>query len=60
MSGINPQYKERPRDWQNLFAITRFRYIKVFFCFFAFSITGVLKEVRSFYRGLCYIERGSL
>ena len=26
---IEPPYNEGPRDWQNLFAITRFRYIEV-------------------------------
>ena len=26
---MEPRYNELPRDWQNLFAITRFRYIEV-------------------------------
>ena len=26
---MEPGYNELPRDWQNLFAITRFRYIEV-------------------------------
>ena len=24
---VEPRYNEAPRDWQNMFAITRFRYI---------------------------------
>ena len=40
--------KEGLRDWQNLLAETRFRYIKVLFVFvfvFCFFITGVKKFV---------------
>ena len=28
---VEPRYKEGPWDWQNLFAITRLRYIQVLF-----------------------------
>ena len=28
---LEPQYNERPRDWQTLFTITRFCYVKVLF-----------------------------
>ena len=38
-------YNKGPRDWQNLFAVTRFRYIEVFF-FIYFTIIGVKKTVR--------------
>ena len=31
---VEPRYNEGPRDWQNVFAITRFRYIKVLFHIF--------------------------
>ena len=31
---VDPQCNEGPRDWQNLFAITRFRYIEALFCIF--------------------------
>ena len=48
-----PRYNEVPRDWQNAFAITRFRYIDVlfhiFYCFWD-------KENRSLFQGLRYIE----
>ena len=39
-------YNKGPRDWQNLFAVTRFRYIEVFFFFIYFTIIGVKKTVR--------------
>ena len=29
---VEPRYNEGPRDWQNLFAIKRFRYIEVLSC----------------------------
>ena len=41
---VEPGYNERPRDCQNLFAVTRFRYIEVGSFFFTFS--GVKKIVR--------------
>ena len=47
------QFKEKPRDWQNLFAITRFRYIEVIFHIFHYHWS---KEICSSYRGLRYIE----
>ena len=56
MPSIKPQYNpytERPRDWQNLFAVTRFRYIEVLIDIF-YYYWG--KENRSLYRGLRYIE----
>ena len=46
---VERRYNERPRDWQNLFAlmITRFRYIYISrFFFIYFAITGVKKIVR--------------
>ena len=43
------------RDWLNLFSVTRFRYIEVFF--HIFTVTGV-KQNSSLYRGLLY--RGSI
>ena len=48
-----PRYNEVPRDWQNPFAITRFRYIEVLFHIFYYFWD---KENRSLYRGLRYIE----
>ena len=50
---MEPQYNEVPRDWQNVFAIARFRYIEVLFHIF-YYYWG--KENRSLYRGLRYIE----
>ena len=41
-----------PKDWQNMFAITKFRYIAAFSIYFTIART----EYRSLYRGLCYIE----
>ena len=49
---VEPRYNEGPRDWQNLFAITRFRYIEVLFPIFCYYWG---KDNRSLYRGL-YIE----
>ena len=31
---VEPRYNEGPRDWQNMFVITRFRYIEVLFHIF--------------------------
>ena len=50
---MDPRYNEVPRDWQNLFAITRFRYVEVLFHIF-YCYWG--KENRSLYRGLRYTE----
>ena len=50
---VEPRYNEGPRDWQNLFAITRFCYIEVLFHIF-YYYRG--KENRSLYRGLRYLE----
>ena len=46
---VEPRFNEVPRDWQNVFTITRFSYIKVLFHIF-YHYWG--KENRSF----CYIE----
>ena len=40
---MDPRYHEKPRDWQNTFAVTRFRYMEVLL-FIYFPITGV-KEI---------------
>ena len=53
VQSVEPRYNEGPRDWQNLFAITRFRYIEVLFHRFSYY-WGT--EYRSLYRGLRYIE----
>ena len=42
------------RDWQHLFAITRFLLSRFFFRYF--TITGAKKKNCSLYRGLRYIE----
>ena len=41
---VEPRHNKALRDWQNLFAIMRFRYIEVLFHIY-FSITGVKKIV---------------
>ena len=50
---MEPRYNKGPREWQNLFAISRFRFIKVLFHAFYYCWG---KENRSFYEGLRYIE----
>ena len=50
---MEPRYNEVPRNWKNVFAITRFRYIKVLFHIFYYYWS---KESHSLYRGLRYIE----
>ena len=50
---VEPPYNEGPRDWQNMFAITRFRYVEVLFHIFYYCWG---KEKRSLYRELRYIE----
>ena len=50
---MEPQYNKGPMDWQNLFAIKRFHYIKVLFHMF-YDYWG--KENCSLYQGLRYIE----
>ena len=42
---MDPRYHEKPRDWQNTFAMTRFRYMEVLL-FIYFPITGVKKIFR--------------
>ena len=42
---FEPRYNEGQRDWQNLFTVTKFRYILRFF-FIYFTITGAKKFVR--------------
>ena len=50
---IEPRYNEGPRDWQNMFAITRFRHIEVLF--HIFTITRV-KKIDSYIEDFCYVE----
>ena len=50
---VEPRCDEGPRDWQNLFAIPRFRYIEVLFHTFYYYWS---KENCSLYRGLRHIE----
>ena len=54
---VEPRYNEVPRDWQNVFAITRFRYIKVLFNIFSYY-WGTKKSFviprTSLYRGSLY------
>ena len=42
---MDPRYHEKPSDWQNTFAMTRFRYMEVLL-FIYFTITGVKKIFR--------------
>ena len=54
---VEPRYNEGPGDWQNLFAITRFRYIQVLF-HMSYYYWG--KENRLLYRGVRCMEVRSL
>ena len=54
---VEPPYNEGPRDWQNLFGIMRFCYIKVLLHILYYQWG---KENRSLYRGLCFDYKGSL
>ena len=51
-------YKEGPRIWKNLFALTKFRFMDRLWRFFFiyFAITRAKSIVRYIYRGLGYIE----
>ena len=51
---VETRYDEGLRDWQNLFAITRFLFIEVLFRTFLYYYRG--NENCSLYRGLGYIE----
>ena len=42
---MDPRCHEKPSDWQNMFAMTRFRYMDVLL-FIYFTITGVKKIFR--------------
>ena len=42
---MEPRYHEKPRDWQNTFDMTRFRYMEVLL-FIYFTTTGVKKIFR--------------
>ena len=50
---VKPRCNEGPRDWQNLFALSRIHHIEVLFHTF-YNYRG--KENRSLYRGLHYRE----
>ena len=50
---VDHRYNEGPSDWQNLYAITRFRYFEVLFHIFYYCWS---KENHSLYRELRYIE----
>ena len=43
-STLEPLYNEGPRDWSNMFAVTRFRFIELLFQYF--TITGARNIVR--------------
>ena len=57
-STVEPRYNEGPRDWQNMFVITRFRYIEVLFhIFYHYTKKSFAVPMTSLYRGSLY--RGS-
>ena len=53
---VEPRYNEGPRDRQNGFTKTRFRYIEVLFYIFHIFHYYWGKENRALNRGLRYIE----
>ena len=53
LNTVEPEHNKVPKDRQNLFAITRFRYIKVLF-HMLYYYWG--KEDRLLYRGLPYTK----
>jgi len=50
---VEQRYNEEPWDWENMFVITRLRYIDVIFHIFNYYWG---KENRLLYRGLRYTE----
>ena len=46
-SVMEPQNNDGPRDWQNLFPIKRFHYIKVLFHYFITTVSKII---------VCYTE----
>ena len=56
LNSVVPRYNEGLRDWQNLFAITRFRYIEVLFQIFYYyrgkEIVRYTEDIA--YRGSSY------
>ena len=53
LNKVKPEYNKVPSDWQNLYAVTSFRYIKVLFHMF-YYYWG--KDNRLLYRGLPYTK----
>ena len=51
---MEPRNNEGPRDWQSVFALTRFRYIEILF-HRSFDDWGKKKN-RSLYPGTFYVE----
>ena len=51
VSSVEPWYNKKPRDWKNMFLITRFHYAKVIFHIFYYYWGN---KNHLFYRGLCY------
>ena len=51
---MEPRYNEGPRDWHNLFAISRA--IEVLLHLFYYYCHYWGRESRSLYRELCYLE----
>ena len=51
---VEPRFNEGPRDWQTVFPVKRFRYIKVLFHIFYYMYYWG-KENRLLCRGLCYM-----
>ena len=52
-NNVEPRYNEGPRDWQNLFAVSRFRYFEVLFYIFYYYW---VEENLFLYRGHRYVE----
>ena len=50
---VEPRYNEGSRDWQNLFAITRFRYVEVLFHIFYYYWGKEKKRKKCGHLDLC-------
>ena len=59
VSSVKPRYNEEPRDWKNMFLITRFHYIEVIFhIFYYYWGKKIVRFTEDFV--IIYMYRGSL
>ena len=60
---VGPRYNGVPRDWQNLFAKTKFRYVEILFHIFSYywgtKNCSLYQGLRLIYRDSFTLYRGS-